>query len=1017
MSVASRLLAKIHARGIQASVSDAGKIVLRGPEQQITPKLRKYITRHRSELLRLLTSERPSAAPQSPTDQSERETSEGCYQVTFGSRQLPFEIWDGQQLSNSIVGIDTETHPIVGNEVPRLVVASVSDGERHFVVARGRLSEFIEQHSNCHFVAHNMAFDFWVIAEWLGDQSEVWWRLADEGRLHCTSLFEQLTRLAKRDEPPREWTLEILSKQHLKVSLFGKDDERRVQYDQIEDSPIDAWHPWFLQYAVQDAIAAFLVYQPQHELAKKLQPEEDGLLPQASKRFGLLSETLQVRGAIALEQISRVGMRLDPEGVQHAKKQIEDEIFQLAENLERHAPVVCRYKQEKSITDANRGFKLTDSGYPRLHSDEVRKIFEHIAKENGLQPPRTASDGKISLTKDFWSDYRDLSSIIDLYMEFTEKGKLLSFFQQLDGAHIQPTYKSIVRSGRVSCREPNIQQMPRSGNIREMFVPSPGHVLFAIDFAALELRTLAAVCLKKYGKSALADVINQGVDPHAYSYCQINGMTAEEFDQWKHRAPEEAKAARDQIKGITFGVPGSMQPPGLVRYVKKSYGQVITEEQAKETKEKLTNEVYPEWNQYLAQSGSKVATLTGRLRGGIQRIGQLFNTQFQGLAGDGAKQCLWNLMRAGYRVVGFIHDEFLIELPIADDYSKDAAKIDKICCETMQEFTPGVAIACEYAVATVWSKKATAVWEDGKLKAWSPSPPRPARVTSTPLPAQPLKYHGGKGADHGKLAKWIIRLMPPHIHFVELFAGGLAVLFNKNPEGHSELINDIWGELSNFYRVLQDAEKFERLRELVQLTLFARDEFDLAMQDCAELDEVERARRLWERNRQSRQGLMRDFATPSRSRTRRGMAEPVSSRLGAMDGLPEVHARLELVQVENMDAIELIRREDKPHVHMYLDPTYLLETRSAKNVYEFEMTDDQHQELLETLAGVEHATWQLSGYPSLMYGNWAAEHGFHRREFIIDNKASSKKQKKRKTECVWMNYDPNGLENAGDDQA
>ena len=58
--------------------------------------------------------------------------------------------------------------------------------------------------------------------------------------------------------------------------------------------------------------------------------------------------------------------------------------------------------------------------------------------------------------------------------------------------------------------------MPRQGNVREMFIPRPGCVLLAIDYAALELRTLAAICLKKYGKSQLAEVINQGSDPHAF---------------------------------------------------------------------------------------------------------------------------------------------------------------------------------------------------------------------------------------------------------------------------------------------------------------------------------------------------------------------------------------------------------------------------------------------------------------------------------------------------------------------
>jgi DNA polymerase I-like protein with 3'-5' exonuclease and polymerase domains len=213
-------------------------------------------------------------------------------------------------------------------------------------------------------------------------------------------------------------------------------------------------------------------------------------------------------------------------------------------------------------------------------------------------------------------------------------------------------------------------------------------------------------------------------------------MTMDDFADWKRRDPIAAKAARDAIKGVTFGVPGSMQPAGLVSYVRKSYGQSITEDVATQYRDKLINDVYPEWRQYLAQTGSRVHTLTGRVRGGIERSGQLFNTQFQGLAGDGAKAALWQLLRAGYRVVAFVHDEFLIELPEADDYSESAKDIERICCRTMEEFTPGVPIACEYSVANCWSKAAVAVYdESGQLQVWSPA--QQEHQTGKPDPETP----------------------------------------------------------------------------------------------------------------------------------------------------------------------------------------------------------------------------------------------------------------------------------------
>lgn len=70
----------------------------------------------------------------------------------------------------------------------------------------------------------------------------------------------------------------------------------------------------------------------------------------------------------------------------------------------------------------------------------------------------------------------------------------------------------------------------------------------------------------------------------------------------------------------------------------------------------------------------------------------------------------------------------------------------------------------------------------------------------------PYKIHGGKHYLAGK----IIALMAPHLHYVETHLGAGAVLLAKNPEGVSEVVNDIWGLLINFWRVLQDPKLFKQ---------------------------------------------------------------------------------------------------------------------------------------------------------------------------------------------------------------
>lgn len=267
---------------------------------------------------------------------------------------------------------------------------------------------------------------------------------------------------------------------------------------------------------------------------------------------------------------------------------------------------------------------------------------------------------------------------------------------------------------------------------------------------------------------------------------------------------------------------------------------------------------------------------------------------------------------------------------------------------------------------------------------------------------QPIKWHGGKHY----LADWIISHMPPHTHYVEPYFGGGSVLLRKDPEGVSEVVNDLNGGLTNFWRVVADDVSFARFMRLIEATPFSELEF---RESCFNIDDLnpdpDSAAGFFVRARQSRQGLMKDFATLSRTRTRRGMNEQVSSWLTAIEGLPEVHARLKRVVILNRPALDVIRQQDGPETLFYLDPPYLHETRVTTSDYECEMSERDHHELLSCLATIK-GRFLLSGYPSQLYERHARSHEWHCVTREIDNKASGAKNKQKKTECLWMNYQP-----------
>jgi len=123
-------------------------------------------------------------------------------------------------------------------------------------------------------------------------------------------------------------------------------------------------------------------------------------------------------------------------------------------------------------------------------------------------------------------------------------------------------------------------------------------------------------------------------------------------------------------------------------------------------------------NLYKHLLGVDVCTLTGRIRGKVG-FTQACNTPFSGLAADGAKLAMWNLMQAGFKLVGFIHDEILIEIPEDSSWDDKVQLINKIVCGTMQELTGTIPIRCEYSLSRVWSKEAKAVYDKkGNIQIW-----------------------------------------------------------------------------------------------------------------------------------------------------------------------------------------------------------------------------------------------------------------------------------------------------------
>ena len=233
------------------------------------------------------------------------------------------------------------------------------------------------------------------------------------------------------------------------------------------------------------------------------------------------------------------------------------------------------------------------------------------------------------------------------------------------------------------------------------------------------------------------------------------------------------------------------------------------------------------------------------------------------------------------------------------------------------------------------------------------------------------RWHGGKWI----LAPWIISHFPPHRVYVEPVGGAASVLLRK-PRSYAEVYNDLDGDVVNLFRVLRDAASAARLIELLRLTPFARQEFEMAYAPTK--DQIERAYKL----------VVRSFmgfgssehvgagggrlVTGFRSNSNRPGTTPAHEWMSFPAHLQAIIERLQGVVIECRDAMEVCRAHDGPETLHYVDPPYLPETRSrgklscTKHRYNHELDKADHGRLLHGLKALSGAV-VISGYPSPLY--------------------------------------------------
>lgn len=265
----------------------------------------------------------------------------------------------------------------------------------------------------------------------------------------------------------------------------------------------------------------------------------------------------------------------------------------------------------------------------------------------------------------------------------------------------------------------------------------------------------------------------------------------------------------------------------------------------------------------------------------------------------------------------------------------------------------------------------------------------------------PIKWVGGKSQS----AKKICELIPEHDCYCEIFFGGGWVFFNKEIS-KVEVINDVNGELINFYRVLQRSGTsfIERSKlEMYSKELYEEYKRDFSSGKHLEMNDVERAFRFYCMLRQAFSGR---FGSGWGYSATRNEAEVF---FRSLDSIEQITKRLKNVQIDCRDFEAVIDGFDGEKTVFVCDPPYL---QSDNSNYEFEgnkFTLYDHQRLylkLKNIKGKFLLTIDDSEFIRERYcGNSGEFHVLENEVFYSGSDSDSRKHVK---ELIIMNY--NSLE-------
>lgn len=308
-------------------------------------------------------------------------------------------------------------------------------------------------------------------------------------------------------------------------------------------------------YAARDTYWTYKLFENHHALLYVYEEEP----PQTSDevqltRLGDLARWCAMPTVAALGRMEQHGFTLDRQWVK--EHLAEDE--EASERLK--AKLAARYSD---LDPDNISFAATSKWFQAFTELAVADGSLRVA---ALTPSGKAQWNKSVLTRQAAGGSEVAKDLLDQRSHAKRAEYLRSYLDHADqDGLIHATYfAGRVVTGRLSCGDPNMQQVTRA--LKPAFIPRPGCVIVDIDYSQIELRVAAYVSRCE----PMLEAFRAGQDLHATLAATMFGKPLEEV------TPEERQAAKAGNFGLLYG----MGADGFRIYAADAYGVEMTDDEA-----------------------------------------------------------------------------------------------------------------------------------------------------------------------------------------------------------------------------------------------------------------------------------------------------------------------------------------------------------------------------------------------------------------------------------------------------